>query len=216
MDNLVNTATTLVVRNEKETEAGFDETSMHIGPLWLENTLNSNKRNVVPISVLLDDMVRKCLGKTLRVKKLKTISKIDFDADSGNWTVEIACPWIYEKTKDPTARHFIVEKVNIGTSSQATYVLHLEASRKNITTRTWKDERDKNELKESLKQMTEYIDAIHGPDLQPLSAQPTLFDPKSPSNQKFLIEVQRIKWCMGCSLNGWIRSEKREKNTFGI
>lgn len=83
------------------------------------------------------------------MKKVKTISRIDFDVDSGNWTAEIARPLTYEKTEDPTVRDFTVEKVNIGTASRATDVLHLEASTKKIITRTWKDEKDKKELKQT-------------------------------------------------------------------
>lgn len=52
-----------------------------------------------------------------------------------------------EKIEDPTVMYFTVEKVNFGTTSRATDVLHLEASMKKIITRTWKDEKDKRELK---------------------------------------------------------------------
>lgn len=102
VDVLANTTTTLVVRNEKETVASFDETLVRTRPLWLENTLSSKKRNVVPILVALEDMMSKCLGKTPKVKKLKTISRINFDVDCGNWTAEIGRPLTNEKTKDPT------------------------------------------------------------------------------------------------------------------
>lgn len=57
--------------------------------------------------------------------------------------------------------------------------------------------------------MTEYIDAIHGPDPQPLSAQPTLFDPKSPSNQKLLAKVQRNKMVHGVFLE-WLDTIGKE------
>lgn len=104
--DVTNTATTLVVRKEKEVESSLDKTPVYTGPLWLENTLSSKKRNIVLVSVPLGDMVSKFLGKTPKAKKLKTISKIDFDDNTSNWTIKIACPNTNEVIASPTAKGF--------------------------------------------------------------------------------------------------------------
>lgn len=104
------------------------------------------------------------------------MSKFDFDANSGNWIPEIACPLPEEMTENPTAQDFVVEKINIGTASQPTNVPHLEASTKKIITRTWKDEKDKHQMKEMLQRMAEYIEAINDLNPQPLSQIPMSFD----------------------------------------
>lgn len=83
---MLNTTTTLVVKKGKEAKFGPDKTLVHTAPLWLENTLSSKKRNIVLASVPLEDVISKCLGKTPKAKKLKTISKIDFEDSTGNWT----------------------------------------------------------------------------------------------------------------------------------
>lgn len=184
MGDVTNTATTLVVEKGKEVESGSDKAPVHTRRLWLENILNSKIRNIVPDSVPLEDMVSKCLWKTPKAKKLKTISKIDFDDSTGNWTIEIARPDTDEVIANSTAKDFTVEKLNLGVGTRAADAYHLETSTKKILNRTWKDERDKHEMKEILRRMVEYIEEINNPNPQLLSQLPMSFDPKSPSNQK--------------------------------
>lgn len=172
----------MVVIDGKEIGTNLDRSQARSGPVWLENMLSNKKRNIVPTSIPVEDMVSKCLGKNPKAKKSKTMSKIDFDVDSGNRVAEIAYPLTKEKTKSPTTQDFVVERIKIGTASRATYVLHLEASTKKIITRTWKDEKDKHQMKEMLRRMVEYIEAINDPNPQPLSQLPMSFDPKSPTN----------------------------------
>lgn len=131
-------------------------------------------------------MVSKCLGKVSKAKRLKTISKINFDEDTSNWTTKIASLKTNETMADLTSKVFIVEKVNLGVGTWATDVFHLEASTKKMLNRTWKDEKDKHEMKEILRRMVEYIEAINNPNLQPLLEILVSLDPKSPSNQKNL------------------------------
>ena len=50
-------------------------------PKWLE-TYMEKKRSIVPISMPIDDLVSKCLGKTPKVKKARTESRINFDKAS--------------------------------------------------------------------------------------------------------------------------------------
>lgn len=70
-----------------------------------------------------------------------------------------------------------MEKIDLGVASRAVDVKHLESSTKRIISRTWKDEKDKRELKQVVTQMAQYINAIHDLDPQPLSHIPVSFDP---------------------------------------
>lgn len=101
----------------------------------------------------MEDMVSKCLGKTPKSKKLKTTSRVDFDPDTRNWVVEVAYPLTDKEVEDPTIKDFTIEKVNLGATSRVVDVRHLEASTKKIITRTLKDEKDKKELKQTLRLM---------------------------------------------------------------
>lgn len=177
---------TIIIRNEKDVGTAFEKIPASTGPVWLDNMLGSKKRNIVPTSISIEDMVSKCLGKTPKANKSKTMSKSDFDVDNGNWVAEIAHPLTDAKIENPTVQDFAIEKVNIGTATRATDILHLKDSTKKIITRTWKDERDKHRMKEMLHKMAEYIEAINSLNPQPLSQLPTSFDPKSLVNQKTL------------------------------
>lgn len=55
-------------------------------PHWLDTSLTNKKRNLVLASVPIDDMVNKIMGRTPKTKRLNTMSKIDFDEDTKNWT----------------------------------------------------------------------------------------------------------------------------------
>ena len=50
-------------------------------PKWLETSMEK-KRSIFPISMPIDDLVSKCLGKTPKVKKARTESRINFDKAS--------------------------------------------------------------------------------------------------------------------------------------
>lgn len=60
-------------------------------PKWLETSIEK-KRTLVPISMPIDDLVSKCLGKPSKTKRAKTESRLNFDKNSGHWTTEIAKP----------------------------------------------------------------------------------------------------------------------------
>lgn len=135
-------------------------------------------------------MVNKCLGKVSKDKSLKTISKINFDEDIGNWTVDIARQKTDETMADPTSRDFTVEKVNLGEGTHTADALHFEVSTKKMLKRSWEDEKDKSKMKEIMSSMTKYIEAINNPNLQPISQTPTSFDPNSPFKQKTIDQIQ--------------------------
>lgn len=52
-----------------------------LAPKWL-NDLITKKRNVVPISVLMEDVVSKWLGRSMKPKRLKIKTMIGFDEDT--------------------------------------------------------------------------------------------------------------------------------------
>lgn len=99
---------------------------------------------------------------------------------------EIAKPIPGKDANKATKEDFTVEKIDMGVASHVVDVRHLESSIKRIISRTWKDEKDKRELKQVVTLMAEYMNAIHDPNPQPLSQIPVSFDPKSPANQKML------------------------------
>lgn len=80
----LNAVTTMIVRDGKETGTNPDKSQVLSRLVWLENMLSNKKRNIVPASIPVEDMVSKCLGKTPKAKKSKIMSKFDFDAGSGN------------------------------------------------------------------------------------------------------------------------------------
>lgn len=103
----------------------------------------------------------------------------------------MAKPILERDANKATEEDFTVEKIDLGVALRAVDVKHLESSTKRIISRTWKDEKDKRELKQVVTQMAEYINAIHNPNPQPFSQVPRSFDPKSLANQKMLDQVQR-------------------------
>lgn len=72
---------------------------------------------------------------------------LEVDEATGHWTTEIAKPIPGKDVDKSTEEDFIVEKIDLGVASRAVDVKHLELSTKRIISRTWKDEKDKRELK---------------------------------------------------------------------
>lgn len=50
-----------------------------------------------------------------------------------------------------------------------------------------------SEIKDIMRSMAKYIEAINNPNLQPISHTPTSFDPKSPINQKKIEQIQNCR-----------------------
>ena len=51
-------------------------------PKWLETSIEK-KRSIVPISMRINDLVSRCLGKTPKVKRVRTKTRINFDKKLG-------------------------------------------------------------------------------------------------------------------------------------
>lgn len=115
-------------------------------PRWLEAVIGK-KRSVVSVTIPLEDMVSKCLEKALKSKKLKTRAMLDVDDTTGHWIVEVAKPIPGREADEATEEDFTVEKIDLGVASRVVDVKYLESSTKRIISRTWKDEKDKREIK---------------------------------------------------------------------
>ena len=50
----------------------------HATTKWLETSMEK-KRSIVPISMSIDDLVSKCLGKVPKIKKERIEARINFD-----------------------------------------------------------------------------------------------------------------------------------------
>lgn len=109
------------------------------------------------------------MGKISKSKRLKIVWKIDFDQDTGNWTAKIDRPISDKEVGNPSAKDFSVENVNLGVGLHVADVHYLEASTIRIINRKWFYEKDKQDLKETLRNMAESINAIHNPNAQLIS-----------------------------------------------
>ena len=98
------------------------------------------KRSIVPISMPIDDLVSKCLGKTPKVKKARTESRINFDKASRRWTTEIATPPVESACNSVAPQDYQITKVDLGKANRKTDMKFFEVSNKKITERVWKDE----------------------------------------------------------------------------
>lgn len=68
-----------------------------------------------------------------------------------------------------------------------------EASNKKITHRVLKDGKDKQEMKETIKNMEHNINAILHPEAKPINEMSAMVDVTSMTNQQFLDNLQKCK-----------------------
>lgn len=85
---------------------------------------------------------------------------IDFKESLRHWTTDISRPESNKDVATASKADYIVEQIHLGVRTRAVDVKHLKTSTKWIIYRTWKDERDKAKLKQSLTQMAQYIHAL--------------------------------------------------------
>lgn len=120
---------------------------------------------MVPILVLMEDVVRKCLGRSTKPKQLKMESMIGFDEDTKHWIADIAKPIPDKDTATDLEADYTIKQVDLGVGTRAVDVKHLETLTKWMISCTWKDEKDKDELKQNLMQMAQYIHALQNSPL---------------------------------------------------
>lgn len=115
-------------------------------PKWLSDSI-TKKRNVVTISMSMEDAVSKCLGRATKPKRLKVETMISFDEGTKHWTIDIDKPTSDKDAAIASEADYSIERVDLGVGTRAVDVKHLETSTKRIISRTWKDEKDKPKLK---------------------------------------------------------------------
>lgn len=68
-----------------------------------------------------------------------------------SYSLQILIPLLTHVDRDPekaTENDFTVEKIDLGVASRVVDAKHLESSIKSMISKTWKDEKDKWELKQ--------------------------------------------------------------------
>lgn len=80
---------------------------------------------------------------------------IDVDDQTVHWIVEVARPPTDKDAENITKKNFVIEIIDLGMTSQGADAKHLETYTKRILTRTCKDEKDKNEMKQIIMQMAQ-------------------------------------------------------------
>lgn len=104
-------------------------------PRWLGASIGK-KRNVVPIIIPMEDMVRKCLGKVSKPKNLKMQVMMEVDKATGHWVAKVAKPISGRDSKKATEDDFRVQKIDLGVASRAVDAKHLESSTKRMISRS--------------------------------------------------------------------------------
>ena len=107
-------------------------------PKFLETSMEK-KRSIVPISMLIDDLVSKCLGKMPKVKKARIEARINFDKYSGQWAAEITTPPNGSSHDSITPQDYQITKVDLGKGNHKIDMKFFEVSNKKIAKRVWKD-----------------------------------------------------------------------------
>lgn len=74
---------TLVIVTSPDAQTTPPPKEPAIAPRWLEAAIGK-KRSVVSVTIPIEDMVSRCLGKTSKPKKLKTQAMLDVDDTTGH------------------------------------------------------------------------------------------------------------------------------------
>lgn len=98
---------------------------------WLGDSI-SKKHYIVPITILMEDMVSKFLGKIFKPKKLKTQAMVEVDEAIGHWVAKVAKPISARDLERATRDDFTVEKIDLGVASKVVDAKHLESSTKRM------------------------------------------------------------------------------------
>ena len=79
-----------------------------------------------------------------------------------------------------------------------------KASNKNIAHMVWKDGQDKQEMKETIKNMAQYINDILHPEAKPINEMSAIVDVTSTSNQQLLDNLQKCK-VIAKTIEEWVQ-----------
>ena len=86
-----------------------------------------------------------------------------------------------------------ITKVDLGKPNRKTDMKFFEVSNKKIAERVWKDGQDKQEMKETIKSMAQYINAVLHPEAKPISEMSVIVDVSSVANQQSLENLHKCK-----------------------
>lgn len=81
-----------------------------VAPKWLSDSI-TRKRNVVPISMSMEDALSKCLGRSTKPKRLKMETMIGFDEGTKHWTTDIAKPTFDKDATIASEADYAIEHV---------------------------------------------------------------------------------------------------------
>lgn len=87
-----------------------------IVPKWLSASL-TKKMSVIPISIPMEDMIIKCLGRASKSKRLKTEVMINVDDQTGHWIAKVARPPTDKDIENITKKDFVIENIDVGMNS---------------------------------------------------------------------------------------------------
>lgn len=72
----------------------------------------------------MEDAVRKCLGSSVKPKKLKIEAMINFDENMKHWTVDITRPKPKKDATTASQADYVVERIDLGVETRAVDVKH--------------------------------------------------------------------------------------------
>ena len=86
-----------------------------------------------------------------------------------------------------------ITKIDLGKGNRKIDIEFFEVSNKKISHRVWKDGQDKQEMKGTIKNMAQYINAILHPKAKPINEISAIIDVSSTSNQQSLENLHKCK-----------------------
>lgn len=122
------------------------------------------------------------MRKSPKVKRSKIEIVLDVDEETRHWVADVLRPTTYMNFDDVMPQDYTVEKTILSPTSRATYIKIWTVGNTRISRCIWKDQKDKQELKQSLCMMVEYIHTLQSPDTRALPNAISIIDVTSPTN----------------------------------
>lgn len=136
-------------------------------------------------------MVRKCLGKNPKAKKAKIETILNIDENTRQWVAKVMKQTTDKGIDEILPQDYIAEKIVLSTASREVDMKIWIAGNSRISHHIWKDQRDKQELKQLLRKMAEYIHEIQNPNIEALPTSIFVIDVESPLKKSFIEQVKR-------------------------
>lgn len=104
-----------------------------------------------------------------------------------------------------TSQDYQVSKVDLGKGSREFDMKNFKFSNKKIVDWVWKDAKDKQNMKQTMKSMAQYINAILHPEPKPLHEMSATIDVRSPINQHSLDNLVHRSKEVAKTFKEWIQ-----------